>query len=606
MNSASSLPEPRVCWWAVAVCGLIFALAAQPIARLPLWWDEGGSVAYGSLPVATLIETIAREDVHPPGYYLLLHAWMQMAGTSPFAIRLLSALCAPLTAAVLVALGRRLLPHSPAALLAASGLALAGFGLHHFSEARMYAPGLLLAASSFLIPPVAERPSALLARVGLLLLGASLHYGFLVIVLAQSLAGVGAGLATRRWRAIGLWVATGVAFALAYSPWLVFALGGTAGSDTRLGYAALGDWFMALALAATQIAAGPQAGLEGIALPAILISLAVYAVWRLIGLAPQMDARRSVILALALSATGGIVFASLFNYNPDGVGVAPRLGFAALPGLVMLAALGVALLEGWRRWLTAGSLAALMLGPALAVLTRQHSPAEDFRPAAAVLGQLARPGDAALVTLHWQDGYIESYAPQAPVTLVRKVYSVETVKAFLDAVRAKHPRAWIVNYQASYGDPSDPLYPLLESYGTLAYHQTLGHFELALVDFATPSGTPREIALAGGGTMQTRTVAREAVPGDSLVLDLSLADLPPGRTVFVHLGLPATAPIAQVEAPVAPRMRLGLVLPAGTLPGAYQVYLGLYDPLTGQRDALLAPTGCDEPDRACVGTVTVR
>lgn len=590
----------------MAVCGLIFALAAQPIARLPLWWDEGGSVAYGSLTVVTLIETIAREDVHPPGYYLLLHAWMQVAGTSPFAIRLLSALCAPLTAAVLVALGRRLLPHSPAALLAASGLTLAGFGLHHFSEARMYAPGLLLAASSFLIPPVAERPSASLARLGLLLLGASLHYGFLVIALAHGLAGLAASVAARRWRLIGLWVVTGVTAALAYLPWLALALDGTAGNDTRLGFAGPTDWLVALALAATQIVAGPQAGLEMAALPAVLISLAAYAVWRLIRPAPQTDARWSVILALALSAIGGIGFASLFNYNPDGVGVAPRLGFAALPGLVALAALGVALLEGWRRWLTAGSLAALMLGPTLGVLTRQHSPAEDFRPAAEVLGQLARPGDAALLTLHWQDGYIESYAPQAPLTLVRKVYSVETVEAFLDTVRASHPRAWIVNYRAAYGDPSDPLYPVLAAHATLAYRQTFGNFELALIDFATPSGDPRESALAFGGTIQTQTLARDAVPGDSLVLDLRLVDVPPGRTVFVHLGLPATAPIAQVEAPVALRLRLGLVLPSGTPPGAYQVYLGLYDPLTGQRDALLAPTGCDEPDRACVGTVTVR
>ena len=64
-------------------------LAALPD---PLWYDEAFSVAVARLPLAQMIAATAG-DVHPPGYYIVLKAWMQAApGMVPMATvaRLLS------------------------------------------------------------------------------------------------------------------------------------------------------------------------------------------------------------------------------------------------------------------------------------------------------------------------------------------------------------------------------------------------------------------------------------------------------------------------------------------------------------------------------------
>ena len=56
-----------------------------------LWADEGNSVAQALRPVPELIRHAAL-DIHPPLYYLMLHFWVRIFGTSEFALRSLSAL----------------------------------------------------------------------------------------------------------------------------------------------------------------------------------------------------------------------------------------------------------------------------------------------------------------------------------------------------------------------------------------------------------------------------------------------------------------------------------------------------------------------------------
>ena len=82
----------------LAVIGIttlvVFALYVCTLGKQSLWFDEGLSVNFASRPLAELIDTLMYRDIHPPLYYLLLHFWMPLAGTSEWAVRLPSAFAA--------------------------------------------------------------------------------------------------------------------------------------------------------------------------------------------------------------------------------------------------------------------------------------------------------------------------------------------------------------------------------------------------------------------------------------------------------------------------------------------------------------------------------
>src|ERR1700754_2875549 len=63
------------------------------------WIDEGPSVGIADRPFGDIPDAL-RLDGSPPLYYLLLHGWMRLAGTSEEAVRALSLLCALLAVPV--------------------------------------------------------------------------------------------------------------------------------------------------------------------------------------------------------------------------------------------------------------------------------------------------------------------------------------------------------------------------------------------------------------------------------------------------------------------------------------------------------------------------
>jgi uncharacterized membrane protein len=123
---------------AVAVAGLrTHALAA------PLWMDEGISIGIASHPLGA-IPSLLRQDGSPPLYYLTLHLWMALFGSTPTAVHLLSMvfLCFAVPAAVWAAWA----PFGPAAgVLAGALVALDPFIVYYADDARMYTLVLLLA-----------------------------------------------------------------------------------------------------------------------------------------------------------------------------------------------------------------------------------------------------------------------------------------------------------------------------------------------------------------------------------------------------------------------------------------------------------------------------
>src|SRR5690349_16108091 len=72
------------------------ALRLYAIDAQSLWSDEGSTIALSSRSFEQIFRDTA-QDVHPPLYYWILHAWMDLVGSSVFAVRSPSVVCGALT-----------------------------------------------------------------------------------------------------------------------------------------------------------------------------------------------------------------------------------------------------------------------------------------------------------------------------------------------------------------------------------------------------------------------------------------------------------------------------------------------------------------------------
>jgi hypothetical protein len=119
----------------LAALGALVGVVAGLLSG-PLWLDEAQSVAIARLPLAELPQAL-REDGAPPLYYLLLHAWIGVAGESAVAVRLPSAVLGAVALVLVHVLGRRL--ESPllgrVALIVLAGLPWFSY---YSAETRMY------------------------------------------------------------------------------------------------------------------------------------------------------------------------------------------------------------------------------------------------------------------------------------------------------------------------------------------------------------------------------------------------------------------------------------------------------------------------------------
>ena len=124
-------------WLPVLVLLLAIFTRLHDIDKQSLWHDEGNSLRLAERSVNDLIEATSH-DIHPPGYYLLLKGWTKLAGTSEFALRMLSALWGLLAVGGTIALGKRLFSLE-VGLLAGALIAVNPFAVYYGQEARMYA-----------------------------------------------------------------------------------------------------------------------------------------------------------------------------------------------------------------------------------------------------------------------------------------------------------------------------------------------------------------------------------------------------------------------------------------------------------------------------------
>src|SRR5581483_5861147 len=122
-------------WVLIALAVGLFVRVYQLTAQ-SLWNDEGTSAALAGTSIPAIINAAAH-DIHPPLYYLLLHAWVQVGGFGEFSLRFLSVIAGVLVIAVTFRVAREFFDQD-VAVIAAVLAALNPFQVYYAQETRMY------------------------------------------------------------------------------------------------------------------------------------------------------------------------------------------------------------------------------------------------------------------------------------------------------------------------------------------------------------------------------------------------------------------------------------------------------------------------------------
>ncbi len=152
MKTATNLSPRRsrpAFWFTVGALLILLVALALRLHRLDaqsFWYDEGNSARIAERSLQLIIAGAAG-DIHPPLYYIALHAWRALFGESEAALRGLSVACG-VGLALFAGLTARMLFGLRAGLMAAALVAASPFAIYYSQEARMYALLALEAAAS--------------------------------------------------------------------------------------------------------------------------------------------------------------------------------------------------------------------------------------------------------------------------------------------------------------------------------------------------------------------------------------------------------------------------------------------------------------------------
>lgn len=225
LGTENKLTLDRKTRWGSLLAVLVTGVAMR-LYRLDSWSlyaDEIYSVYRARLPVMELITVPLTIDSHPPGYYLLLHYWMELFGTSTFDVRTLTVSLAALTLVGIYWLGKELYDDR-VGLIAALLYAVSTFYVHFGRVARMYSLVTFLTICSW-YGFVRLQKGSRRATVGYLLATTLLvytHVYAVFVIAAQNLYAFLTGSSRRL--DLRFWTTVQGALALFASPWLALLL----------------------------------------------------------------------------------------------------------------------------------------------------------------------------------------------------------------------------------------------------------------------------------------------------------------------------------------------------------------------------------------------
>ena len=294
---------------------------------------------------ARVVRAVTLSDTNPPLYYLLLAAWLRLAGASDAALRLFSVTSALACLPLLFWIGRTI--GGPSVALAAAGLfAFSPPALYYASEGRMYALGwllgLALVALTLELARRGPRPLLLFLWIASAACGSLVHYFFVFLEAAcAAWLLIHPGRLPRRWTSVAVAFAAALAF-----PWYAQV------PETLRAWRVSGGWLDHPLGLAQALAAPLRLGWSflsgywvwGGSLPADLVAIALWTGAAVLAL--RRGARRLATPALQLvglcaiaACTGPLVFDLVRGSSAS---LYPRYVVLGLPMGILLAALLVA------------------------------------------------------------------------------------------------------------------------------------------------------------------------------------------------------------------------------------------------------------------------
>ncbi|HPQ39046.1 MAG TPA: glycosyltransferase family 39 protein [bacterium] len=240
--------------WCIAALILVSAAGIRltGLDRQALWGDEACMVFLCQESSTDIVDALASSDrpdvdVAPPLYFLLLHGWMRLLGTSIWAFRGFSALFGVLAVAAVMGLGRRLF-NTATGLFAGALAAIHPFQVWYSQEGRMYAMAAFLAAAAMWSAVAAmNSPRRWYMWLGFGISGVALlytqYYGALLLtalVLGMLLQICGES-DRRRERILGL-AGTLLVWTAAFAPWLPVLVTDYRHAGAPGGFPLMFDW----------------------------------------------------------------------------------------------------------------------------------------------------------------------------------------------------------------------------------------------------------------------------------------------------------------------------------------------------------------------------
>ncbi len=610
----------------LAILLVAFALRAYRLDFQSLWSDEGISLLRSSQSLPEMLRNMPVE--HTPGYFVLLHGWLGLAGASDTALRWLSLLPSVLAVALIFRLGLSLAAPRPpgasqpvtpqlVAVLAALLLATSGFQIWYAQEARMYAWLLAAALTSCLAQwQVLERPDAHSGRhanwwAALYALATAavvyLHLFGALLPLAQAVFALGWLAVRRDLHRFARWALAALAALLLFLPWLPHTLGIFDFEGWRQGGDA-GDlpWRYWLAYTVSDGMAAPWRSWLPWVYVVLAIGGAVYW-WR------ARVAAASYLLVTLLAPWAAAL--ALAMRNPD---YHERYTIYLAAPLLLLVAGGIGLLDlrPYRAqaeargaapgpWLAVPSLllaGLLVLGSGLAVQrlytdASLHKP--DYRAAAARIAANLQPGDVVLVDGPDPEKVFKHYfTADAPVHAVGYLQDAtyDTVGKELTPLLQGAKRVWEVLYfhppaavqvwlatQAWATDPTEHNGIRVLLYGLGQEGAQQRSFDASFGPALTLQSADTAPAVLHAGDLlrvSTHWFVNQPLPEYKFSLRLANAAGEPLYTVdYVPQNWFAPTNVWVVGQPATDQR--GILLPDDLPPGPYKLTLRLYDPATG-------------------------
>lgn len=572
------------------------------LAGQSLWSDEGNSVA---LAQARLGEIAGRTalDIHPPLYYWLLHAWMQLFGESEIAVRSLSVVASVLLVAVVYRIGTRLF-NTRVGLLTAFIAAVSPLQIYYAQETRMYALLALLGALTVwatiglikgwirVTRNVASgntgsgtRYPFLTPRYSLLyVLGATLglytHYAFPVILVATNLTFLIWMWQTREQgqvagRLVG-WLVLQLAPLLLYRPWLPVAWRQITTWPAPPPATAESAWRAVWRTLVFGPVGDEVSGLWSILWSIVLGLLVLVGIFRLLWQGPPSKA------TLLLLYAGLPIALTVILFKPAYL----KFLLVASPALCLLLALGILGRHSGKsssRVVWASSALVTVLGAGLVLIAAWRpleayytDPAlarDDYRGMARYLEATGGPEDAIILNAAGQQEvfsyYFRGAAPVYPLPRRRPLEPEATV-AELETILARSRRIFALYWATDESDPGGIIERWLDEHAFKATDAWVGN--VRLVSYAAP-----------------------LPPGELLAADVRLGD---HITLTGYRLLPPSAEDSPVAAPPAEPLPMKIVpgeivqvqlrwTTDAPLDDRYLVFLQVLDEanhLAGQRD----------------------